>query len=183
MSLFGDFADDPPSTSAHQRGNPSKSSLFDDDRPSGAGSGPGNRNSASLFAEEDSPWGMPTPKKAGRAQLVKQLLANVPVPDVYVDTFDGLVADGDKQGNGVSPAGVKKVLDAAGLDEDVKSRILGLVLPTGEQSAVDHGVGRHEFNVLLALVAVAQEGEELGLDAVDDRKRSMNTTTAQAAHT
>ena len=172
MSLFGDFADDPPSAGAnnHQRGNASKSSLFDEDRP-----GAGNRNSASLFAEDDSPWGMPTPKKAGRAQLVKQLLAGVDVPEAYVDTFDGLAAGGDKHGAGLSFDGVKKVLGASGLDEDVKSRILGLVLPTGEASAVQNGVGRPEFNVLLALVAVAQEGEDVGLDAVDDRKKSTNT--------
>lgn len=162
MSLFGDFPDDAPS-SGH-KANASKSSLFDDDRPAS------NRNSASLFAEEDSsPWGMPTPKKAGRAQLVKQLLANADVPDVYVDTFDAL----EKRGSGVSLEETKKVLGASGLGEDLKSRILQQVLPTGEESASQTGVGRSEFNVLLALIGLAQEGEEIGLDAVDDRRRSM----------
>jgi sorting nexin-8 len=169
MSLFGDFADDPPSSQS--KPNVSKTSLFDEEPSSH------NRNSSSLFADDgagdDSPWGMPTPKKAGRAQLVKNLLPGTNVPELYVDIFDDLAAEGNKQGNGISLDGAKKVLEGSGLASDVKSRILGLVLPAGEEGALQNGVGRSESNVLLALVALAQEGEDVGLDAVDDRKRSM----------
>lgn len=160
MSLFGDDEDVPRLA---QKPTQNKSSLFDEDKPSS------NRNSSSLFAEEDSPWGIPTPKKAGRAQLVKQLLQGADVPDVYIDLFDS----SEKQGSGVKLAEVKKVLAASGLSEDLKERILSLVLPAGEEGASRDGVGRNEFNVFLALIGLAQEGEEVGLDAVDDRRRSM----------
>jgi sorting nexin-8 len=172
MSLFGEFADDPPPA----RANAGKSSLFEEERPSG------NRHSSSLFADDadDSPWGIPTPKKTGRAQLVKSLLPGSDVPETYVDIFDNLVADGNKQGSGISLEGVKKVLESSGLAPDVKARILGLVLPTGDETAAQSGVGRAEFNVLLALIALVQEGEELGLDAVDDRKRSMSNPARPA---
>jgi sorting nexin-8 len=35
-----------------------------------------------------------------------------------------------------------------------------------------NGLGRGEFSVLLALVGLAQEGEDLTFDAVDDRRKS-----------
>jgi sorting nexin-8 len=123
---------------------------------------------------DDSPWTMPTPKKAGRAQLVRNLLPGSDVPETYVDIFDNLIAEGNKQASGVSLDGAKKVLEGSGLAPDAKGKILGLVLPAGEDSAVRNGVGRSEFNVLLALVALAQEGEDVGLDAVDERRRSMS---------
>ncbi|KIV99439.1 uncharacterized protein PV09_08870 [Verruconis gallopava] len=168
MSLFGDFADDPPST---HRANASKSSLFDDERPGG------NRNSTSLFAEEDSPWGMPAPKRGGRAQVVKSLLADANIPDGYVDIFDHVLAEGHGKGAGVSLEGVRKVLAAGALDNNAAERIMAVVLPAGEASASENGIGRSEFNVLLALIALAQEGDDIGLDAVDYRRRNLPIPT------
>ena len=82
MSLFGEF--DEPAVPT----NPSKSrlSLFDDESPT-----PGSKSS--LFADDDdvsggSPWDMPTPKRAGREDLLKNLLPASDVPDSYIDTFD-----------------------------------------------------------------------------------------------
>jgi sorting nexin-8 len=100
---------------------------------------------------------------------VKQLLQGADVPDLYIDLFDSL----EKQGSGISLAEVNSVLAASGLGADVKGRITALVLPAGMEGASRDGVGRNEFNVFLALIGLAQEGEELGLDAVDDRRRSM----------
>ena len=162
MSLFGDFPDDPPAARK-------QSNLFDNERPPAGGSNSG------LFADDldsgaDSPWALPTPKKAGRAQLVRSLLPESDVPESYIDSFDALMASGDKVGAGVSLDGIKRLLGESGLSADVQARILGIVLPSGEDST--HGVGRGEFNVLLALVGLAQEGEEVTLDSVDERRRS-----------
>jgi sorting nexin-8 len=163
MSLFGDFPDDTPARTK-------QSTLFETDRPAAA-----NRSTSSLFADDmdssaDSPWAFPTPKKAGRAQLVKTLLPATDVPESYIDAFDALIASGDKLGAGVSLDGVKKLLGEGELGPDVQARILGIVLPSGEEST--EGIGRGEFNVLLALIGLAKEGEEVTLDSVDERRRS-----------
>jgi hypothetical protein len=159
MSLFGD--EDVPSRAKQS------SSLFDDD-PKPAGK-PGN----SLFADEidsnDSPWAFPTPKKAGRGSLVKSLLPASDVPDSYIDAFDVVLDAGDRAGSGISIGGAKKLLASSGLPNDAQARILEIVQSGQEESA---GLGRNEFNVLYALIGLAQEGEDVTLDSVDERKRS-----------
>jgi sorting nexin-8 len=162
MSLFGDFPDDPPARTK-------QSTLFEDARPPAA-----NRSTSSLFADDldsgaDSPWAFPTPKKAGRAQLVRSLLPATDVPESYIDTFDALIASGDRLGAGVSLDGIKRLLGESGLGPDIQSQILGIVLPSGEETT--EGIGRGEFNVFLALIGLAQEGEEVTLDSVDERRR------------
>ena len=160
MSLFGD--DDLPS-------QPKQSALFDDDpKPTG-------RAGSSLFADHfndgaDSPWTFPTPKKAARGTLVKTILPATDVPESYIDVYDTLLASGDRMGAGISLAGVKKLLDESGLHADTQAKILDIVVHPGRDSTA--GFGRSEFNVLLALIGLAQEGEDVTLDSVDDRKRS-----------
>lgn len=146
MSLFGEFPDDPPAAKQ-------KSSLFDEPSAhSRTGSGTGLFND-----DDDAGWGLPTPKKAGRAQLIKRLLEGVDVPDVYVDVFDGLSAE---------KRNVESVLsEAVGLEEDVKSRILDVFGGDGGRE-----LGRGEVFVLLALIGLAGEGEEVSLDGVDERR-------------
>jgi sorting nexin-8 len=159
MSLFGD--EDVPSRAKQS------SSLFDDD-PKPAGK-PGN----SLFADEidsnDSPWALPTPKKAGRGSLVKSLLPASDVPDSYIDAFDAVLDAGDRAGSGISIDGAKKLLASSGLPNDAHARMLEIVQSGQEEGA---GLGRNEFNVLYALIGLAQEGEDVTLDSVDERKRS-----------
>jgi sorting nexin-8 len=157
MSLFGEPVTAP---------NPSKSrlSLFDDDSPT-----PGS----SLFADDDdvsggSPWDMPAPKKAARGDLLKNLLPTADVPDSYVDIFDEVLKDGNDAGGKLSSAGIAKVLSAAKLGADDQSRIMTIIAPNGQL----HDIGRNEFNVLLALIGLAQEGEDITLDGVDERRRS-----------
>lgn len=150
MSLFGEFPDDPPAAR-------SKSSLFDDNRPSTHG-----RSTSNLFADDDlgdhsSPWGMPTPKKAGRAQLIKTLLPAGDVPELYVDVFDKL-----------EERTVEGLLREAGISGEARERIEGIF-----EGAIGKELGRGEVNVLLALVGLSQEGEEISLDGVDERRRSM----------
>lgn len=164
MSLFGD--DDVPQSRAKPSG------LFDDDPK------PAGRTGNSLFADDldssDSPWAFPTPKKAGRGALVKSLLPAADVPDSYIDAFDALLDAGSREGNGVSVEGVKKLLSDSGVASGAQSKILEVVLPPGQDSA---SLDRNEFNVVFALIGLAQEGEDLTLDSVDERKRSEQFVT------
>ena len=174
MSLFGTSppeADSPSLAPSTLRGS---RSLFDDD------AGPAqSAASSTLFADDDdggsagagaggSPWDMPTPRKQqSRAELVRNLLAGADVPDSYLDTFDAVVrADGS--GGRVHAGGIAKLFAAARLATDQQARVMAIVVPPG----ADISVGRGEFNVLLALIGLAQEGEVVSLDGVDERRRS-----------
>ena len=164
MSLFGSSPDDSSLSAQSARPN-QKSSLFDDQQAPGAKSG------SSLFDDEStngaSPWDMPTPKRAGRSDLVKRLLPASDVPESYVDAFDALRETNYKAEEGqIGIAGAKKVLEGCGLDTPEQDRILKLVT-CGQET----GLGRNEFNVLLALIGLSQESEEASLDSVDERRR------------
>ncbi len=158
MSLFG--SSPPESTPEAQ----SKSSLFDDDRKSNAKSGSG------LFDDDgasgDSPWSMPTPKKGGKADLVKTLLPASDVPESYIDALDVLANSGYKADGGqIGIGGARKLLEGSRFNSD---KILRLV--TGGKDIA--ALGRNEFNVFLALLGLAQEGEDATLDGVDERRKS-----------
>ncbi|KAF2736560.1 sorting nexin mvp1 [Polyplosphaeria fusca] len=159
MSLFGD--EEVPARSK-------QSGLFDDDPK------PAGKSGNSLFADDvpgdDSPWGFPTPKKAARGSLVKSLLPASDVPDSYIDAYDALLEHGERAGNGLSLDSVKKLLADSSLPDDTQSRILDIVSQPGQESA---GVGRGEFNVLFALIGLAQEGDDITLDSVDERKKNL----------
>jgi sorting nexin-8 len=158
MSLFGD--DDLPARSK-------QSGLFDDDPK------PAGRAGNSLFADDagdDSPWGFPTPKKAARGSLIKSLLPAEDVPESYIDAYDALLEHGERVGSGLSLDSVKKLLADSELPDETQSKILEIVSQPGQESA---GVGRSEFNVLFALIGLAQEGDDTTLDSVDERKKSM----------
>ena len=165
MSLFGSSPDD--STLSAQPARPNqKSSLFDDEQTPDAKSG------TSLFEDEGtnggSPWDMPTPKKAGKSDLVKRLLPPSDVPESYIDAFDALRETEYKaEGGEIGIAGIRKLIEGCGLNVSEQDRILKLV--TGGQRT---GLARSEFNVLLALIALSQESEEASLDSVDERRRS-----------
>lgn len=163
MSLFGTSPEEDPAARS-KRGN----ALFSD------GNTEARKPSPDLFADDinggdDSPWGgMPTPKKGGTREAIKTLLATDDVPETYIDTFDALVASGDGIGGGVSVKGAKKVLENSSLNDVPVEKISKLVLlDRSDEAALTRG----EFNVLLALVGLAQENEELTLDGVDERKR------------
>jgi sorting nexin-8 len=115
-----------------------------------------------------SPWGLPTPKKAPKADLIKNLLPSSDVPISYVDIFDSVLGAGDGVGGKISASGVTKVLSAARLGADDQSRIVNLLSSGGQLS----DLSRNEFNVLLALIGLAQEHEDITLDSVDERRRS-----------
>ncbi|KAF3037182.1 Sorting nexin mvp1 [Didymella heteroderae] len=163
MSLFGD--DDVPSRSK-------STSLFDDDQKPAGKSGSGLFDDG--FDSNDSPWAFPTPKKGGRGSLVKSLLPASDVPDSYIDAFDALLDAGDRAGNGISVDGAKKLLAGSGIPSDTQSKILEIVAQPDQDVA---GLGRNEFNVLFALLGLAQEGDDVTLDGVDERKRSLPKPT------
>ncbi len=157
MSLFGSS---PPSSTPTQT-----KSIFGEEQAATA-------SSSSLFADEssESPWSMPTPKRTARQSMVKNLLPATDVPESYVDAFDAVLNADDKTGVGISLAGVKNVLQGSKLSSDDQSRILNFVVPGGHESV--NGLGRSEFNVLLALIGLGQEGEDITLDGVDERRKS-----------
>ena len=169
MSLFGTSPDeangDKPIAPASK--NTSKS-LFDDVK----GGRPAPQSNNSLFADDtangDSPWMMPTPKKAARSELIRNLLPPADVPDTYVDAFDAILASGDRSGGNISNSAVKKLLDSAGLPPNERSRLIGLVAPDGASGGLERGA----FNVLLALIGLSKEGEDASLDGVDERRKS-----------
>ena len=154
MSLFGD--EDPPARQT-------KSSLFDEESANKGGSG--------LFADDNTTsssgaWDFPTPKKAARGNPVKTLLQEDEVPETYVDAFDRVLASGSS-GNGlVDQGGARRLLLESNVGAGEQSKILEIVGGNAD------GLSRSEFNVLFALIGLAQEGEELSLDAVDERKQS-----------
>ena len=191
MSLFGTSPDNETQaetqTPTHTQSHPpmaaaavaTKPSLFADD-PAATLNG---SLSPSLFADDAagavdrgealSPWsGSPAPKRMARRDLVKGLLPSSEVPDSYADAFDVLQAQGVSGNGGVGIDTVKKVLASTALGEAEQNTVLDLVCPAGQDATRE--LGRGEFNVLLALIGLAQEHEEsLSLDAVDERRKSM----------
>ncbi|KAF3770421.1 hypothetical protein M406DRAFT_344168 [Cryphonectria parasitica EP155] len=166
MSLFGTSPPD-ESPSMHSSFARSRASLFDEEDSMTASQTQSASNS--LFQDDASPWDMPTPRKQkSRADLLRNLLSAADAPDSYIETFDTVVRDGGGGAN-VSSAGVSRVLAAAALDADAQAKIMSIIAPAGGEVAL----GRNEFNVLLALVGLAQEGETVSLDSVDERRRNL----------
>ncbi|KAI1172964.1 hypothetical protein F4777DRAFT_590189 [Nemania sp. FL0916] len=164
MSLFGTSpTDESPSLNGATMAARSRASLFDDDDGS---SGSPRPASGTLFDDhggDRSPWDMPTPRKQqSRAELLRGLLAGVQVPDSYVAAFDSALAhDSNGDGHSAAPGTIARTLAAAKLGADQQVRIMNLLAPSGAEPSL----GRDEFNVLLALVALAQEGEPVSLDS------------------
>ncbi|ORY63486.1 uncharacterized protein BCR38DRAFT_344673 [Pseudomassariella vexata] len=170
MSLFGESPprDSPP------RGNSAmarpRNSLFDED---GAMA---RSTSDTLFDDNDaagsgshSPWDIPTPRRQQtRADLIRSLLAGVDVPESYVEAFDNAVREDGSAGK-VSSAGITKTLASAKLDADEQSLIMNIIAPGGQE----FDLNREAYNVLLALIGLAQEGEAVSLDGVDERRRNL----------
>jgi sorting nexin-8 len=163
MSLFGTS----PPEAAPVSSKANSKSLFGDDAETA------KTTTSSLFADDagdTSPWIMPTPKKAARRELVKSLLPATDVPETYIDSYDTVLDSKDRVGAGVGLTGIKNILASSGLSAADQAKILNLVVPGGQEST--NGLGRSEFNVLLALIGLGQEGEDITLDGVDERRRS-----------
>ena len=170
MSLFGESPPD-NSSAGLRAGQSSSSGLFGDETASTAPAS--NKSHASgLFAENDandSPWSLPTPKKQNRQNFVKNLLPATQVPDSYIDAYDIVLDSESSRGAGVSLITARNLLASSGLSASDQDRILNIILPAGQQST--SSLERGEFNVLLALIGLGQEGEEITLDSVDERRK------------
>ncbi|KAL4968245.1 sorting nexin Mvp1 [Aspergillus stella-maris] len=154
-------------------GRRSKASLFDDE-PSFGGGGANNFGGSSLFADDDglsSPWSHSTAKRTSREQLVKTLLPDSDVPESYIDAYDLVLSAGERAGSGAGLTSVRELLSGGGLSATNQAKILNLVL-SGDTDR-SNGLSRGEFNVLLALIGLAQEGEDLTFDTVDDRRKKL----------
>ncbi|KAI4119607.1 MAG: hypothetical protein LQ345_000512 [Seirophora villosa] len=165
MSLFGSSPPEEPSQSAKAG---KSQSLFDDERTTGAAD-------SSIFDDGDgsapSPWEMPTPKKPAKGDMVKTLLPAASVPDSYIDAFDTILDSGYAVGpSSITIEGATKLLEGSGLDVDEQASIISLVTGGQEPSG---GLGRNEFNVLVALAGLAQEHDDATLDGVDERRRNL----------
>lgn len=163
MSLFGTS---PENSSLPNPAQGPKSSLFANEPPAGA-----NPASPSLFADESprasTSWNN---KRAARYELVKTLLPGTDVPETYIEAYDHVVNARDGVTSGVGLTSVREILSGSRLSATDQDKIFNLVASNDGEDA--NGLGRSEFNVLLALVGLAQEGEDLTLDAVDDRRQS-----------
>lgn len=162
MSLFGSSPPAEPTREGKSQ------SLFDDEPANGA-------TNSSIFDDGDgsgpSPWDMPTPKKPAKGGIVKTLLPATNVPESYIDAFDILLESGFEAGaSSISLVGAKKVFEGSGLGADEQARIINIVTGGQEPSG---GLGRNEFNVLVALTGLAQEHEEVTLDGVDERRQNL----------
>jgi sorting nexin-8 len=163
MSLFGESPPhDSPAIQSRAHG------LFDDE--------PASKMSNSLFADDDvsgsgtSPWDMPTPRKQKpRAELVRSLLPPSAVPDEYIDLFDTALKQHGGSGDKIGVQGLTSVFAAARISSEQQANITAIVAPPGDGNIA---VGRNGFNVLLALIGLAQEGETVSLDGVDERRKS-----------
>lgn len=147
-----------------------KSALFEDE-PTSA-----KKSTSNLFdgGNDDSnplPWSLPTPKKGSREELLKSLLPSSDVPETYVEVFDGLLSSGYHARNGTTLSGIRQLMADAKLIASDQKKIEDVVFPGGQER--DGGIARGEFNVAMALIGLAQEGEDLSLDVVDERRRSM----------
>lgn len=173
MSLFGSSPpDESPSPQAGNFASNSRTSLFEEP--------PMTRSTTSaLFADDDntgadSPWDMPTPRKQQtRADVLRTLLPASDAPDSYVEAFD-VVAREHGSGGRIGLGGVTRTLAAAKLGADAQARIMSIVVPRGGSGGDDDdevALDRNQFNVLLALIGLAQEGEVPSLDGVDERRR------------
>jgi len=162
MSLFGTSPDE-----GHRA--PTKSSLFDDEAVS-------SKQGSGLFAdvaatEDNSPWAFTSPQKKARANaanLVKTLLPAGDVPESYIDTYDALLSDDATGSTLLNIASVRRLVQGTSLTSDQQENVLSIATSNGQTSSL----GRGEFNVLLALIGLAQEGEDATLDGVDERRLS-----------
>ncbi|KAH0556725.1 hypothetical protein GP486_005488 [Trichoglossum hirsutum] len=163
MSLFGTSRED-----ALAAKPTSSRALFNDEVHEA-------KRQSSLFADDDpasgdSPWGLPTPRKIAKGDLIKTLLPSSGVPVSYIEAYDAALSSGDTVGTGLSLAGVKTVLGNSGLSAGDQDRVLKVVVPGPEPT---RGLERGEFNVLMALIGLVQEGEEPTLDGIDERKNNL----------
>ncbi|KAL1840004.1 hypothetical protein VTJ49DRAFT_921 [Mycothermus thermophilus] len=171
-SLFGDSSSGSPELRPSPFNN-SRSGLFEDEPPMT------RSTTTALFADDDtadaSPWDIPAPRKhQSRRDLIRSLLPSSEVPESYIAAFDVVIAEDHSaaaHAGRIGPGGLARTLAAAKLPADAQAHIMAVISAGARSDEVE--LDRNEFNVLLALIGLAQEGEPVTLDGVDERCRSL----------
>ena len=128
-------------------------------------------------SSSSSHWGViPERRTRSRAEVLASLLPVEETPTKYADAYHAALRDDSAgpRGKHVGAVGVAKMFAAAKLRPDQQTHIMN-VLAVGDDDDGDSGavaLDEAAFGVLLALVGLAQEGEIVSLDGVDDRRRS-----------
>lgn len=161
MSLFGDDDSQTPPSSSRALFSPSFS-----DRPE-----------ASLFDDEPTD-GWNVTARPRNTDVTPTLLTrfNAKIPQEYEAIYESLVETFGGGEHVPARQAAEMVLDDAAVQGDVRERIWGAVI--GQKEVL----GREEVWCLLAMVGVAAtEGEEVGLDAVDERRNGLHHPHAATA--
>lgn len=169
MSLFGDADETIPSRKKDS------STLFGDEQTQAKAGGGSMFADDTADAGDDSPWNFTPRKSNGRKDVgsaVKTLLSNANIPELYIDTWDELASGRST----VGAADARALLRRCNLG-NAEDKIWSIVTAGSKIAELSRG----EFNVLLALVGLAQEGEELSLDSVDERRNSLPTPAIPVA--
>ncbi|KAA8897386.1 hypothetical protein TRICI_006730 [Trichomonascus ciferrii] len=121
----------------------------------------------SLFGDSEatsSPWDFPEPK--GPHDRIATLLADAPVPAGYGRAFK----ESEPIAGFSSTSALRRVMDRAGLVNAQQEEILSTLL----QGSSDQRLSEQVWNVGMALIGLAQNGEDdLSLDSVDYNRSSL----------
>jgi sorting nexin-8 len=114
-----------------------------------------------LFGKSD-PWAPSTsPTGTDRGRRISSLLANALIPSIYTSLYE----EGKDESSGkVSLRAFRALLERSKVAPSQKERIMWIV--THELAVVD-SVSPNVWNIAMALIGLAQQGEELDLDTVD----------------
>lgn len=111
-----------------------------------------------------------------KAAQAKPLLTAEETPKSYTEAYKTVItADSTGQSHAegrIYADEVKKILATTGLSADQQAAITQLVLPAQgkESSSSSKGLTEVEFYDLLALIALAQEGEQVKWEVVNERR-------------
>lgn len=159
MSLFGSSPEHTPAASPRAT-SARTGALFSDDPPAPP---------HSLFDDaptDSDPWAFPTPRKASKPTLANLLTErNANIPEQYHIAFARLREEypaGD--GESVAVEGIEAIVREVG-GGDAMEKVFSVAGRRKESWS------REEVWSILALCGLALEGEELGLDNIDDRRR------------
>ena len=148
MSLFGDDNDNDGVAVLPRSRKTHASSSGNNNRHSGA---------SGLFGDDADPW-LPSPRKKVE---VGNMLDGADIPDLYIDLFESAA-----RANRLPITALNRMMAQARLSQDQQDSITSL-LNLQHNSNLSRGLA----NVAFLLIALAQQGEELSMDAIDDRKR------------
>lgn len=127
-------------------------------RAEASGGGRASGGGGGLFGDDADPW-LPSPRKKVD---IGSLLNDADIPDLYIDLFEAA-----SRGNRLAMSELRQMMERANVTSSDQDRIAGLL-----NAQSDTTLTRGQANVAFLLIALAQQGETLSMDAVDDRKRS-----------